>query len=104
MAKSDEIRDEDWQELAEWLLPLGKSVQDKEAFPLAPDSLLAGDDDGMFEHVSVAAVARSFLDSAVDHLRAAHALVFEGGRLSPTGIPTLVRSAIEFSGIGMWVI
>lgn len=100
----NDVSETDWQEFAEWLLPLQNSVQAKDAFPLAPDSILAADEDGMFDHVSVAAVVRSFFDSAVDQLGAAYALVSEAGRLSPVGIPTLVRSAIEFCGIGMWVL
>lgn len=103
MDKSDEGREDEWHEFADWLVPLSKLVRDKEAFPLAPDSILAGDEHGMLEHVSVAAVVRSMLDSAVDDLAAAYSLVAEAGRLSPIGIPTLVRGAIELCGVGMWV-
>lgn len=103
MDKSDEVSEDKWLEFAEWLIPLRNVVQDREALPLTADSILAGDEDGMFEHVSVAAVVRSMLDSAVDELSAAYSLVSESQRLSPRGIPTLVRGAIELSGVGMWV-
>lgn len=73
-------------------------------YPLAPDSILTGDEQGMSPHVSVAAVVRSLLDSAVDDLASAYALISEAGRLSPVGIPTLIRGTIELSGLGMWVL
>lgn len=103
MDKSNEVSEDEWLEMAEWLIPLRNLVQDREAFPLSADSILAGDEDGLFEHVSVAAVVRSMLDSAVDELSAAYSLLSDSQRLSPRGIPTLVRSAIELSGVGMWV-
>ncbi|WP_449373053.1 hypothetical protein [Arthrobacter psychrolactophilus] len=93
-----------WERLGARLSELQGLSIDREAYPLAPDSLLVGDESGMPESVSVAAVVRSLLDSAVDDLVSAFALATEAKRLSPVGIPTLVRGAIELAGLGMWVL
>lgn len=76
----------------------------KDSYPLAPHSLLAGDKQGMPHGSSVAAIVRSLLDSAVDDLAAAFGLAADLGRIAPVGIPTLVRGTIELSGVGMWII
>lgn len=101
---SQKMPSQGWQELGAGIRDLQGLSVDKEAYPLAPDSLLVGDESGMPEGVSVAAVVRSLLDSAVDDLASAFALATEAERLSPVGIPTLVRGAIELAGLGMWVL
>lgn len=86
-----------------WLAEAERHSSDKHSYPLDASSLLAGDEQGMPEGTSVAAVVRSLLDSAVDDLAAAFALA-DAGRISPAGIPTLVRGSIELAGVGMWVL
>lgn len=94
----------DWERFSSWIVSVQDMSRNKEGYPLAEDSILAGDEAGMPEGVSVAAVARSLLDSAVDDLASAYTLAALVGRLSPVGIPTLVRGSIELAGLGMWVL
>jgi hypothetical protein len=101
---SREALKEDWEQLGSWISRIQGLSVDKDAYPLAPDSILVGDEVGMPEGVSVAAVARSLLDSAVDDLASAFVLATEAGRLSPVGIPTLIRGVLELAGLGMWVL
>jgi hypothetical protein len=95
---------DEWELLGSWIARAQDLSFDKDAYPLAPDSILVGDELGITGGASVAAVVRSLLDSAVDDLASAFALVTGAGRLSPVGIPTLVRGTIELAGLGMWVL
>lgn len=101
---TQELPTDGWEPFGTWISEMQALSVDKDAYPLALDSLLAGDEVGMPEGVSTAAVVRSLLDSAVDDLASAFALAAEVGRLSPVGIPTLVRGSIELAGLGMWVL
>lgn len=93
-----------WDLFRTWISDMQGLSVDKDAYPLAADSLLAGDEVGISDVVSTAAVVRSLLDSAVDDLASAFALAADVGRLSPVGIPTLVRGSVELAGLGMWVL
>lgn len=101
---SENLGDQEWTKLGQWLEQVQAWSWDKDSYPLGADSVLAGDEHGMPEGASVAAVVRSLLDSSVDDLASACMLAAELGRISPVGIPTLVRGTIELSGLGMWVI
>lgn len=94
----------DWENIGFWIQEAQRQSADRYSYPLNSKSLLAMDQQGMPEGTSVAAVVRSLLDSAVDDLASAFALVTEAGRPSPVGIPTLVRGSIELAGVGMWVL
>ncbi|WP_336855939.1 hypothetical protein [Sinomonas albida] len=65
--------------------------------------MLAGDEDGMPEGASVAAVVRAMLDSAVDDLVSAYELARTGSG-GATAVATLVRGTVELSGVGMFVL
>jgi hypothetical protein len=93
-----------WGRLGSWLVEVQELSVDTYAYPLAPNSLLAGDEFGIPEVPGTAAVVRTLLDAAVDDLASAFALVTAVGRLSPVAVPTLVRGAIELAGLGMWVL
>ncbi|MUK02545.1 hypothetical protein GM708_11795 [Vibrio cholerae] len=94
----------EWDLLGAWLADVQGLSSDTYAYPLAPESLLAGDELGVPGTPGPAAVVRTLLDASVDNLGAAFDLVTQAGRLSPIGIPTLVRGTIELSGLGMWVL
>ncbi|WP_162239829.1 hypothetical protein [Arthrobacter sp. Leaf137] len=94
----------DWEKLGLWLQDKQRLSADRNSYQLDSKSLLALDQQGMPAGTSVAAVVRSLLDSAVDDLASAFALVNSAGRPSPVGIPTLVRGSIELAGVGMWVL
>lgn len=93
-----------WEKLGDWIQEAQRQSANKDSYPLDSKSLLALDQQLMPEGTSVAAVVRSLLDSAVDDLASAFALVVDAGRLSPVGVPTLVRGSIELAGVGMWVL
>lgn len=76
---------------------------DPAAYSLAPDSLLAGDENGMPIEVSVAAVTRAFLDSAVDDLSGALSSI-RGGKIYPVATATVTRGTVELAGLAMWVL
>ena len=94
----------DWDELGQWLQKTHERSTNRHAYPPHVKSLLARDEQGMPEGSSVAAVVRSLLDAAVDDLTSAFDLAGTLGRLHPAGIPTLIRSSIELSCLGMWVL
>jgi hypothetical protein len=93
----------DWRELADWMGKTRKQSADRDAYPLAPDSLLAGDEQGMPPGVSVAAVTRALLDSAVDSLSGA-VLAITAGQVHPVATATTTRGAVELAGVGMWIL
>lgn len=94
----------EWDLLGSWLTDVQGLSSDTYAYPLAPESLLAGDELDVPGMPGPAAVVRTLLDASVDNLGAAFDLVTQAGRLGPIGIPTLVRGTIELSGLGMWVL
>ncbi|MGY4543630.1 hypothetical protein ACVWY0_003570 [Arthrobacter sp. UYNi723] len=104
MSIEPELSSPDWEKLGFWIQEAQRQSANKHSYPLDSKSLLALDQQGMPEGTSVAAVVRSLLDSAVDDLASAFALVTEAGRPSPVGVPTLVRGSIELAGVGMWVL
>lgn len=93
----------DWRELADWMGKTRKQSAAPDAYPLAPGSLLAGDEGGMPPGVSVAAVTRSLLDSAVDNLSGA-VLAITAGQIHPVATATTTRGAVELAGVGMWIL
>jgi hypothetical protein len=97
------VDSETWEQFGIWLADVQNLSQDTHAYPLALESLLAGDELDIPKGPGPAAVVRTLLDASVDNLGAAFSLA-QAGRLSPVGIPTLVRGAIELSGLGMWVL
>ncbi|TNB69434.1 hypothetical protein FJ661_10745 [Pseudarthrobacter phenanthrenivorans] len=94
----------EWNDLGLWLEKTHKRTSNRTSYPPDATSLLARDETGMPEGSSVAAIVRSLLDTAVDDLASAFGLAAGLGRLHPAGIPTLVRGAVELSGVGMWVL
>ncbi|WP_413247829.1 hypothetical protein [Sinomonas flava] len=100
---SDSAEGKDWIEIGRWVAEVQTISSDRSAYPLAADSLLAGDEKGMPPGVSVAAVVRSLLDSAIDDLSAALDSI-SPGKIHPVGIATLTRGAVELAGLGMWVL
>lgn len=94
----------EWDELYAWAAATQELSSNSESYPVGPDSLLAGDGAGMPAGVSVAAIARTMLDSAVDHLVTAIQVIRCSGQVHPAATPTLVRSAIEHAAVGMWVL
>jgi hypothetical protein len=100
---NDSAEDKDRLELHRWVVEAQTLLRDYSAYPLAADSLLAGDEKGMLPGVSVAAVARSLLDSAVDNLSAALDSI-STGKIHPVATATLTRGVIELAGLGMWVL
>lgn len=100
----DDLADnKEWIEFRRWVAEAQYLSSDYSAYPLAAGSLLAGDEKGMPAGVSVAAVARSLLDSAVDNLSAATDSI-SAGKIHPVGTATLTRGVVELAGLGMWVL
>ncbi|MCC9205968.1 hypothetical protein [Arthrobacter sp. zg-Y769] len=93
-----------WDQLGPWITEVQTLSTDSHAYPLAQNSLLAGDELGATGLPGTAAVVRTLLDAAVDDIASAYALVTAASRLSPVAIPTLVRGTIELAGLGMWVL
>jgi hypothetical protein len=104
MSIEPDLSSPEWEKRGFWIQEAQQQSANKHSYPLDSESLLALDQQGMPEGTSVAAVVRSLLDSAVDDLASAFALVTEAGRPSPVGIPTLVRGSIELAGVGTWVL
>jgi hypothetical protein len=100
---NDSAEDEGWLELRRWVMEAETLSTNPSAYPLAPDSLLAGDEEGMPPGVSVAAVTRALLDSAVDDLSGALSSISRG-KIHPVATATVTRGAVELSGLGMWVL
>jgi len=100
---NDSPEGKDWPKLNRWITEAQTFSNDRSAYPLAADSLLSGDEKGMPPGVSVAAVARSLLDSAVDDLSAALDSI-SAGMIHPVATATLTRGAVELAGLGMWVL
>lgn len=104
MATEASAPSESWEQFALWLSEVQELSIDSNSYPLAQNSLLAGDELGNAAVPGPAAVIRTLLDAAVDDLASAYALLAAVGRLSPVAIPTLVRGTIELAGLGMWVL
>jgi hypothetical protein len=100
---NDSAEGKEWLALHRWVADAQTLSRDHSAYPLAADSLLAGDEKGMPPGVSVAAVARSLLDSAVDDLSAALDST-SAGVIHPVATATLTRGVVELAGLGMWVL
>lgn len=94
---------EDWLELERWVIKTRDLSSDPSAYSLASDSLLAGDENGMPRGVSVGAVTRAFLDSAVDNLSGALSSI-KTGKIHPVATATATRGAVELAGVAMWVL
>lgn len=94
---------DDWAGLCCWVEEAQTLSSDPAAYPLARDSLLAGDTRGMPNGISVASVARAFLDSAVNDLATAVSSI-TAGHIHPVGLATLTRGSVELAGVGMWVL
>lgn len=95
--------DEGWFELGRWVTMARDMSSDPAAYPISPESLLAGDENGMLQGVSVAAVARAFLDAAVDDLSGALSSITTG-KIHPVATATVTRGAVELAGVAMWVL
>lgn len=99
-----ELQEHDWNAIYSWTLSLRELSSSSDSYPVGPDSLLAGDDREMPPTASVAAIARTMLDSAVDHLATAIQVIHLSEQIPAASIPTLVRSTIEHAVLGMWLL
>jgi hypothetical protein len=91
----DSTEGKNWLEPQGWLTEAQNHSTDNAACPLAADSLLAGDEEGMPSGVSVVAVVRSLLDSAVDDLSAALESI-SAGKIHPAATATLTLERVSW--------
>jgi len=99
----DEMLHAKWREIAPLVDVLASRIGDTVAFPVVLGSAFTGDDKGASPY-SVTYVVDACLASAIDHLHALKALVWDARLLHTSAPATLARSAIENSATGLWVI
>ena len=99
----DEVLHSKWREIAPLIDVLATRIGESEPFPVVTGSAFTGDDRGAAPY-SVTYVANACLSSAIDHLHALKALVWDARLLHTSAPATLARNAIENAVTGLWVI